>query len=329
MLSVFSNFKSLFHLKRCLIDNTTFRLHYQFTFAILCICSALQTLTQFFGKPIDCMVEGVSKSVFDTYCWIHGTFTLPSQLTGRRGIDFPHPGVGPYPGLSHQSSSEDDNLVEVTAEGDEIRHAWYQWVIFVLFFQALLCYLPHFLWKNLEGGRISMLLQDLPSRTLDTDGEAIQNKRHMVVRYILRNVGTHNFYAAQFIICEFLNLVNIIAQMFFMDQFFNGHFTTYGAEILTISNTEMEKRVDPMAKIFPKLSKCTFHRYGPSGTIVNHDGKLFKSLSSFLTYLSGLCILPLNIINEKIYVFLWFWFMILIGWTCIFFCFRIVTIVSR
>ena len=156
-----------------------------------------------------------------------------------------------------------------------------------------------------------MLLQDLPSRTLDTDGEAIQNKRHMVVRYILRNVGTHNFYAAQFIICEFLNLVNIIAQMFFMDQFFNGHFTTYGAEILTISNTEMEKRVDPMAKIFPKLSKCTFHRYGPSGTIVNHDGKLFKSLCSFLTYLSGLCILPLNIINEKIYVFLWFWFIFL------------------
>ena len=32
-------------------------------------------------------------------------------------------------------------------------------------------------------------------------------------------------------------------------------------------------------------------RYGPSGSIVNHD---------------GLCILPINIINEKIYVFLWY-----------------------
>ena len=41
------------------------------------------------------------------------------------------------------------------------------------------------------------------------------------------------------------------------------------------------------------MTKCTFHKYGPSGTITTHD---------------GLCILALNIINEKIYVFLWFWF---------------------
>lgn len=41
------------------------------------------------------------------------------------------------------------------------------------------------------------------------------------------------------------------------------------------------------------MTKCTFHKYGPSGTVTRHD---------------GLCILALNIINEKIYVFLWFWF---------------------
>lgn len=45
--------------------------------------------------------------------------------------------------------------------------------------------------------------------------------------------------------------------------------------------------------LFIQVTKCTFHKYGPSGTIQTID---------------GLCILPLNIINEKIYVFLWFWF---------------------
>ena len=45
--------------------------------------------------------------------------------------------------------------------------------------------------------------------------------------------------------------------------------------------------------LISQVTKCTFHKYGPSGTIQTID---------------GLCILPLNIINEKIYVFLWFWF---------------------
>ena len=45
-----------------------------------------------------------------------------------------------------------------------------------------------------------------------------------------------------------------------------------------------------------QVTKCTFHKFGPSGTVQKFD---------------GLCVLPLNIINEKIYVFLWFWFVIL------------------
>jgi innexin len=48
--------------------------------------------------------------------------------------------------------------------------------------------------------------------------------------------------------------------------------------------------------VFPKVTKCTFHKFGPSGTVQKID---------------GLCVLPLNIVNERIYVFLWFWFIIL------------------
>ena len=39
--------------------------------------------------------------------------------------------------LHFLSSLHDTDLVAVTEEGDEIRHAWYQWVVFVLFFQVL------------------------------------------------------------------------------------------------------------------------------------------------------------------------------------------------
>ena len=43
--------------------------------------------------------------------------------------------------LHFLSSLHDTDLVAVTEEGDEIRHAWYQWVVFVLFFQVLYSYL--------------------------------------------------------------------------------------------------------------------------------------------------------------------------------------------
>lgn len=81
-----------------------------------------------------------------------------------------------------------------------------------------------------------------------------------------------------------------------MDFFLDGEFTTYGSEVVRFTEMEPEERGDPMARVFPKVTKCTFHKYGPSGSVQKFD---------------GLCVLPLNIVNEKIYVFLWFWFIIL------------------
>jgi len=106
----------------------------------------------------------------------------------------------------------------------------------------------------------------------------------------------HNFYAIRFFLCEVLNFVNVIGQIYFLDLFLGGEFTTYGRDVVAMTELEPENRSDPMSKVFPKVTKCTFHKFGPSGTVQRID---------------GLCVLPLNIVNEKIYVFLWFWFIIL------------------
>lgn len=70
----------------------------------------------------------------------------------------------------------------------------------------------------------------------------------------------------------------------------------YGTKVLNFSQMDQENRYDPMVAVFPRVTKCTFHKFGPSGSIQTHD---------------ALCILALNILNEKIYIFLWFWFIIL------------------
>ena len=77
-----------------------------------------------------------------------------------------------------------------------------------------------------------------------------------------------------------------------MDRFFDGTFLTYGIEVISFAERDQEDRIDPMVYIFPRMTKCAFHKFGPSGEIEKHD---------------AMCILPLNIVNEKIYIFLWFW----------------------
>lgn len=278
MFDVFGSVKGLLKLDQVCIDNNIFRLHYKATVIILIAFSLLVTSRQYIGDPIDCIVDEIPLNVMDTYCWIYSTFTIPNRLVGVVGRDMPHPGIVSY------------------VEGqDEVKyHKYYQWVCFALFFQAILFYVPRYLWKTWEGGRIKMLVIDLNCPIINENDKTVRQK--ILVDYFCDNINRHNFYAFRFFICEVLNFINVIGQIYFMDVFLDGEFRTYGTDVVRFTEMEPELRGDPMSRVFPKVTKCTFHKYGPSGSVQKFD---------------GLCVLPLNIVNEKIYVFLWFWFIIL------------------
>lgn len=122
--------------------------------------------------------------------------------------------------------------------------------------------------------------------------EKIPRQRRLV-KYLQESLGTHNAYAFGYFFCEILNFVDVILNIFFVDMFLGGAFLTYGTDVIGFSNQNQENRSDPMVEVFPRITKCTFHKYGASGSIQKHD---------------ALCVLALNIINEKIYILLWFWF---------------------
>lgn len=90
-----------------------------------------------------------------------------------------------------------------------------------------------------------------------------------------------------------------MGQIYLLDVFLEGQFRRYGPLVSAFALEEKPyDRVDPMARLFPKMTKCTIHTFGPAGSVQTHD---------------ALCVLPLNVVNEKIFVVLWFWLVFLAG----------------
>ena len=84
-----------------------------------------------------------------------------------------------------------------------------------------------------------------------------------------------------------------------------------------------------MIKVFPKITKCIFHNFGVSGSIQKYEYLSIKTFKlKFYSRFDGLCILPINMVNDKIYIFLWFWLLILLTISLSYFVFRIVTVLS-
>ena len=148
---------------------------------------------------------------------------------------------------------------------------------FALFFQAIVFYVPRFvtsvtfelyqsilkyryLWKVSESGRVNMLVQDMNIPMVDKDQK--EDRKKVLVDYFLEDRHNHEIYAYTFFACEFLNFVNVLLQLLFMNFFLGGEFTTYGSDVISMTNLEQEQRSDPLSRVFPKVSHNFFFHTG-------------------------------------------------------------------
>jgi len=297
MQSLFEPLKKLCLAEKVAIDNTVFRLHYKATVILFILFTGMLTAKQYFGDPIDCFVQGIPASIVNTYCWVHGTYTLRTfdhikvrDLTDREKLYFARMG---HNGIAHPGIGTSD-----PTKNQKMYHVFYQWVGFIIFLQAVLFYLPRHLWKYLEDGRLKFCSKDMKEMELD------DRKREKHVERLLKIYqkykGKNNDYAAKFFLCEIINLMNVIFQIFCTNKFIGGKFLDYGSRILEYVQNFDNGLPDPMDDVFPKMTKCQFNRHGPGGDIINHD---------------ALCLLPLNIVNEKIYLVMWLWLIVLAVWS--------------
>ncbi|XP_047469111.1 innexin inx1-like [Penaeus chinensis] len=261
-----SGLKSYLAREECVNESSVFRLHYQMTVVLLIGSSILLTAAEFFGNPIDCITGLGAKHVINTYCWIHSTFTIQDYYLRRVNACSRACNLGG----SHNSPETVPTCIARGQGRDEpypgIRMS------------------RSTVGVNVGGG------QRIPLQVVQIESPCCCIS---VATTAISVVPTVNLAACT---SAMKITVTIVGQLFLIDRFLGGEFLTYGPRVVEYSEMDQEERVDPMIYVFPRMTKCHFHKFGPSGTLERHD---------------AFCLLPLNILNEKVFIMIWFWFVIL------------------
>lgn len=231
MFETFQNLIRLIRYRTYYIDEIVFRLHWMYTTLLLLFFFSIITTKQLGGEPIDCdhNMNSVKSSVINNFCYIKTTYTIKTAFDRKVGLEIPQPGV---------NANAD--------ESDINHHIYYQWVWFILFFQAFCFYIPRWLWKGWESGKMKYLVSDYNEFISD---ENCKNKKSLIVNYIVNNRDHNETYARNYLLCLLLAFSNVLGQMFFINSLLNGEFLTYGFDIIEFMYTDPQLRKDPMVKV--------------------------------------------------------------------------------
>lgn len=167
------------------------------------------------------------------------------------------------------------------------------------------------LWLCISGGNIKALVEGLQMIALSKHNEkkaemrfsgnyvipsqdTIDFRMGVIKNKFYKHIRVNNKFAKRLIFCESLNVINLALQIYLTNRFLSGQFYSLGPDFLA---DDFTGRMDVLDVVFPKVTKCDFYKYGQSGSLQRHD---------------ALCVMALNIINEKIFVILWFWYVLMI-----------------
>jgi hypothetical protein len=71
----------------------------------------------------------------------------------------------------------------------------------------------------------------------------------VIVEYLIKTEGKNDLYAIKYFVCELLALLNVLAQMAFINAFLDGEFLTYGFDVIKFAYIDPEIRSDPMNSV--------------------------------------------------------------------------------
>lgn len=310
MAHLLTDLANYFKLDEINIDNWTFKCFYKVSFIICMTGTTVSIASQYFGDPINCDFQGINQDLAQDYCWIHGSSYIPQRYQRHFGC------------IVDQINSKTGE--PILSEDDAPDTSYYQWVTFVFAIQAAIFYIPYKIWSTLEGGLLSAFGTEAKGPILISeeakydDGVVMEAVVEKFVKYFKSIFHHNNWYFGYFVSCEFLNFFLLGFQFLLTDKFLNNQFRWYGYETILYYSHSLEERRNPemdlrnpMCATFPTEVSCTIPNVGAAGKEQEHN---------------GLCVLTQNVINEKLYLAMWFWYAILFPTSVIFFFYRLITI---
>ncbi|KAL4217047.1 hypothetical protein ACF0H5_023503 [Mactra antiquata] len=289
----------------CCTDDWVDRMSHRTTALLLVILGVIVTTAQYGGgTTIKCWIPAQlgkdwHEAYTNHYCWISNTYRIPMLETIPTEVD-------------------DRQDAEIT---------YYQWVPLILALQALLFHTPNFIWNflNYHSGLNLRKVRDLADETQSKNPkerqdaiEAIANVIHKWIKvskpyktnrvhqakskvaqvfcfYCSKRQGT--FITGLYLVTKMLYLVNVIGQFYLLNAFMGTGFNLYGYEYIHALSTGALIKESPR---FPRITLCDFE---------------IRQLQNVQRW-TVQCVLPINLFNEKVFLFMWFWFVFIAFISC-------------
>ena len=115
-----------------------------------------------------------------------------------------------------------------------------------------------------------------------------------------------NYLTCLYVLIKLLYILNVILQIVLLNFFLQTNYSMYGFETMS----RMVKGEDwTTSHRFPRIAMCNF---------------IIRAMGENMHRYSVQCAIPINLIHEIFYIFLWFWFVFILTLTsasCIFWCY--------
>uniref|UniRef100_A0AC34QAS3 Innexin n=1 Tax=Panagrolaimus sp. JU765 TaxID=591449 RepID=A0AC34QAS3_9BILA len=269
------------------VDDVVDRITHFWTTTICIIFGMITASKLLLGRPMECMVPseyvGAWADYTRQYCYITSTYTVPLGIEYQRGV------------------------TREVIENMRRQHPYYQWVPVILLLQAVSTYFPHFIWNcflKIKNADIDYILKQARELRYLHGDERVKSLDQLVnyLKSQISYTGTRNrvsyagfgcYLSYLHLFVKVLTVFVICGNIYFINYFFGDNETSlWGFDMVQNVFASNASNVLNETSIFPRVTFCNFSQ-------PTNFGFVERTMQ---------CTLMVNMLNEKIFIFLWFWF---------------------